>query len=307
MGFYKIDEKGFAKKVESEKINYEEQFEDWIENSPSLLYDDENQKAVLWIGRQAVADVGDNKKFPDMIGLDADGDLVIVELKKGRTPREVIAQVLEYASWGHTLSYAELNSLYVQYNKGTDNTLLIDFNNEFEQDVSEDYFNKKQKLFVIAEEISSTIKQVSKYLGDVYKMDINHLEYQVMRRDNEIFLSVEKTFGYTKPILIQLESTERWSGDNIGKLVFEGVKTVIKNDPNKIFTQKEIREFMIDKYPAMKQNTVSCSIMANCVNHTSRKHYSNQDDFYFQTEKGKYRLYDQSRDGKWNAQGQRIS
>jgi hypothetical protein len=33
-----------------------------------------------------------------LIGIDSAGDLLIVELKKGKTPREVVAQILEYAA-----------------------------------------------------------------------------------------------------------------------------------------------------------------------------------------------------------------
>ncbi len=35
--------------------------------------------------------------FSDLLGLDKDGNIVIVELKRGKTPREVVAQLLEYA------------------------------------------------------------------------------------------------------------------------------------------------------------------------------------------------------------------
>jgi RecB family endonuclease NucS len=38
--------------------------------------------------------------YIDILGLNKDGDLVIVELKRNKTPRDVIAQCLDYASWG---------------------------------------------------------------------------------------------------------------------------------------------------------------------------------------------------------------
>ncbi len=50
-----------------------------------------------------------------LIGIDASGDLVIVELKKGKTPREVIAQILEYAAWSSQLEYNDLDNLARSY------------------------------------------------------------------------------------------------------------------------------------------------------------------------------------------------
>lgn len=105
MGLYQLKniknniEEGVVEKVKPNSIDYERYFESWLENSPSLLLDDEQEgNTILWIGRQVTANVGDTEKFPDLIGIDSSGDLVIVELKKGKTPREVIAQILEYAA-----------------------------------------------------------------------------------------------------------------------------------------------------------------------------------------------------------------
>ena len=48
------------------------------------------------IGREVETDFGGSI---DILCIDAEGDLVIVELKRDRTPREVTAQALDYASW----------------------------------------------------------------------------------------------------------------------------------------------------------------------------------------------------------------
>lgn len=69
----------------------------------------------MWIGRQIMADFSDHYKFPDLIGIDADGNVVIVELKKGKTPREVVAQILEYAAWAEKLTYEKLNIITMKY------------------------------------------------------------------------------------------------------------------------------------------------------------------------------------------------
>ena len=56
---------------------------------------------VLVLGREVTTESGGRI---DILGLDRDGNLVIVECKRDRTPRDVIAQILDYASWVASLS-----------------------------------------------------------------------------------------------------------------------------------------------------------------------------------------------------------
>jgi len=310
MGLYKIDNENVAQRVKSEDIDYESLFEDWLENTPSLLFDDDSLETVLWIGRQATATVGNGVKYPDLIGIDYDGDLVIVELKKGRTPRDVIAQILEYASWGHSLGYEDLNSMFLQYAEEPTQSLLERYADQFDiEDLKEDHFNKRQKLFIVAEKIDSGVEQVSKYLCDVYKMNINHLEYEVMKTpQKECIVSVKKSFGYVKPIILSQDgTTERWGGDKIGDIVYSAVKSHVGKS-GKTFELKEIVDLVSKEHPTMRRDTIRCRITADCVNHTSRRHYpSGQKDHYYRIEKGKFRLYDPATDGKWNREGRKTN
>ena len=41
-----------------------------------------------------------------MLGVDKYGNTVIIELKRNKTPRETIAQLLEYASYVENLDYS---------------------------------------------------------------------------------------------------------------------------------------------------------------------------------------------------------
>lgn len=52
--------------------------------------------ALLLIGRQVSTAYG---KFIDLLAMDGDGKLVVIELKRDRTPREEVAQLLDYGSW----------------------------------------------------------------------------------------------------------------------------------------------------------------------------------------------------------------
>lgn len=327
MGLYQLKntkdniEAGFVEKVKSDAIDYERYFESWLENSPSLLLDDDEEgNTVLWIGRQVKANVGDAEKFPDLIGIDASGDLVLVELKKGKTPREVIAQILEYAAWGALLDYNALDDLARNYymkddfygGKSLKDIYMDVFDIEAELAI-ESFFNRKQKLYIVAEEVSPVVRQVSEHLRDCYKMNINHLEYQVLKtKEGEYLLSIEKVLGFDsiKPNEFKPGvsiSKIGWSGsEKVKDVVYKAVLEVTNGNENTTFTNKDVIRALLQKYPETNTTTVRCQIIQDCVNHTSRKHYpSGQKDLYFK-EGNVYRLYVEERDGKWDWEGNRI-
>lgn len=83
--------------VRRDKIGLEEHLEELLEQDISIISND-----LLVIGRQVRTSF---EKYIDLLCLKRNGDVVIVELKKDKAPRDVIAQVLEYASWVDDLSY----------------------------------------------------------------------------------------------------------------------------------------------------------------------------------------------------------
>ena len=86
----KIDDKLSAAEVESvDNTATEQDLEDLLVATPELLL-----QGVTLIGRQVPTDGGPL----DLLGVDADGRLVVFELKRGTLTRDAVAQVLDYAS-----------------------------------------------------------------------------------------------------------------------------------------------------------------------------------------------------------------
>lgn len=77
--------------VATSDLDLEDRLEDWLAQDPSLLGID-----LLIIGRQVQTEYGGRI---DLLGLDGEANTYVLELKRGRTPRDVVAQVLDYASW----------------------------------------------------------------------------------------------------------------------------------------------------------------------------------------------------------------
>lgn len=64
------------------------------------------------IGRQVLTSHG---KYVDLLALDGDGAIHVLELKRDRTPRDVVAQTLDYGSWVQNLSHEDVLGFYAKY------------------------------------------------------------------------------------------------------------------------------------------------------------------------------------------------
>ncbi len=73
------------------RLASEQQLEDMIVRDPRIL-----SSEWMLIGRQEVTSHGGRV---DLLAIAPDASLVLIELKRDRTPREIIAQALDYASW----------------------------------------------------------------------------------------------------------------------------------------------------------------------------------------------------------------
>ncbi len=77
--------------VPFEADHLEKDLETLIEKTPSIIGDD-----LLVIARQLHTETGG---IIDLLCIDNRGVLVLVEAKRDATPREAVAQALDYASW----------------------------------------------------------------------------------------------------------------------------------------------------------------------------------------------------------------
>jgi translation initiation factor 2 beta subunit (eIF-2beta)/eIF-5 len=152
----------------------EEDLEVLLENNPEYFFE---ESKVLIIGRQVTTNLN---TFIDLLGIDKTGNTVVVELKRGKTPRETVAQLLEYASFIENLDYSQLNEIYRDYSG--EESSLEDYHQQYFQNETDEKvsFNKSTRLIIVAQEISKEIRQTALFLRkkgiDVYCMEFKYFE-----------------------------------------------------------------------------------------------------------------------------------
>jgi hypothetical protein len=272
-------------------LDQEKYLECWLENSPWAIA----KEPLLIIGRQTSAIAEEDSMYPDLLALDKDGNLVVIELKRGRSPREVVAQILEYAAWAKELSNEDISDLANAYlDTGSGATLQAKFMETFEQD-DVPKLNLGLRLFIAAEEITPSVARSCRLLRTSYGVDISCVQFTVYRtKTGNVVVGSEYIVGREDQASTRSTSSERWSGDSpVKEVVWQAAQTVATR--SQTFAPKDVAVEVLSKFPKFKQNTITCQIISDCVNHTSRHHYPGGTDRYWLAERGKYQLYDSKR------------
>ena len=295
-------------------LEIEKHLESWLENSPWALAQDE---PILWIGRQTRATAEESTIFPDLIGIDSEGSLVIVELKKDRTPREVVAQLLEYATWADELSEEQIQQIAEEYfrTRGVcqGETFHDAFRETFELKKEEEVplLNQRLRLFVVAEEISPRVSSVCRFLRTTYGMDISCKVVSPFQTESgEMLVNIETKVGDENIVAPKARNqpssrNARWSGDKrVWEVALEAAQELTGGEATVEFTPKEVFDHILKQYPSFNGNTAGAQIIAGCPNHPSYRHHGGDHKFYWRVGSGTYRLYNSETDRE-ERQGER--
>jgi len=161
----------------SELVN-EKLLEDMIVAAPRILSDE-----WMLIGRQQNTGLGG---FVDLLAIAPDGSLVLIELKRGRTPREVVAQALDYASWVERLHAEDIDAIYRRFAPG--HSLSEDFHQRFGRELDEDSLNQSHQMIIVSSSLDDSTERIVAYLGE-RDIPINALCFQVFANGTEQLLS----------------------------------------------------------------------------------------------------------------------
>lgn len=168
---WEVQDKDVLKEIGQSMLNMESRIECWLEQDISIVAND-----FLVIGRQVVTDFGG---AIDLLCLDCNGNLVVIELKRDRTPREVTAQILDYASWVKELSNDRITELANRY-LGEHGPLEDAFRKRFQAELPET-LNERHKMLIVASEYDTSSERIINYLSETYGVAINAVTFQYFR------------------------------------------------------------------------------------------------------------------------------
>ncbi len=163
---------------------YEKDIENWFTNNREVLFSDKD--SIFIISQEKTGE-----RQADILGVDSQGYLIIIELKRGWADRTTIGQVLEYASTLSKWSYEKFNAKFKE-SKGNKKELINEFkafveNDEFQQDE----LCKKQRLFIVAPHFDDNLIKVVTWLK-TYDLPIDIAPFTLYEKDGNLLIKVHQ-------------------------------------------------------------------------------------------------------------------
>jgi hypothetical protein len=191
-----------------DRLPSEKKLEDMIVVAPRILSDE-----WMLIGRQERTISG----CLDLLAIAPDGALILIELKRDKTPREVVAQALDYASWVEALEADDIAAIYRRFAPGRD--LATDFQSRFGQPLDEDTLNDSHQVVIVATHLDDSSERIVKYLDDK-GIPINVLCFQVFANGDQQFLSrtwlmdpTQTQLSAATPVTSGKRERQPWNGE----------------------------------------------------------------------------------------------
>jgi hypothetical protein len=156
----------------------EQQLEDMIVSAPQII-----SSEWMLIGRQEQTGMGGRI---DLLAIAPDASLVLIELKRNRTPREIVAQALDYASWVEQLTSDKIVQIYQRFSNG--GNLGEAFKEHFGANLDEETLNDSHQIILVAAELDDSTERIITYLN-TKDIAINVIFFQVFQHGSDKLLS----------------------------------------------------------------------------------------------------------------------
>lgn len=165
----------------------EQRLEELLVASPDLLSDGLNI-----VARQLPTDAG----FPDLLGVDQDGRLVVLELKRGTLTRDAVAQILDYAS---DLGARDVDDLahHIEKHSGQAGVEeiedFIDWHSREYPDASE-ALEQTPRLLLVGLGVDERARRIVNFLAGA-GVDIQLLTFHAFELDGKLLLAKQVETG----------------------------------------------------------------------------------------------------------------
>ena len=188
----------------------EKDLENWISKHPELLFGGEG---ILVIS-QSIS----GQNMADILALDADGNLIVVEIKRDWSNRETVGQLLEYAAKKADVSQATLEKLHKDYWKTRQDrsdycSLLERFRKLNDEPKAEIPEPMNHRIYIVAPGSDEGLHRIIKWLKN-YGVPIDFLPFTlytaIEEMDEEFLLEIGQL---PKEQATAEPRVNKWEGD----------------------------------------------------------------------------------------------
>lgn len=218
-------------------LKEKEDLEQWIKSTPTIIGTD-----IAIIGEQVQTASGPL----DFLGIDSSGNTVIIELKRGRLPREALAQVIDYASDVSGWDISRFEEICQAYTKQSfENYLTQEFNEIELEDLA---INQSQRLLLVGFSIEESMSRMIEWLSEKYSIAINAilLNYVKTPKGDEI---LSRTVIIPEEIERRIANKKKYSipmSDDPGKYKDDILKKKLKEYFSRnLYSAQRIRDIFL--------------------------------------------------------------
>ena len=190
-------------------MDYEQRLQEIIAADLSII-----DPGLMIIGREVATPLGSRI---DVLAIDAEGNLIVIELKRARTPRGVVAQTLDYGSWIRRMTSEEIANTFIDYQrrflseaipKGINDALQERFNG------IPDELNASHRLVIVASELDPSTERIVLYLQEEYGVEINVVLFRAFQDEDRRYLT---RAWLSDPVVLSTDprpvSKGEWNGE----------------------------------------------------------------------------------------------
>jgi DNA-directed RNA polymerase subunit F len=176
-------ESDYLIKISKETLDYVNRLEKWLIDDISIL-----KPNLALLGSQVVSPYG---KMIDILAITSSGELVIIVFKRDKPNHEVIAQVLDSATWVKDLCYDELTNILNTYGKSEYKDIEEFFSATFNKNAEEIELNSDHQMIIVGSEIDESTVRIINYLAkEPYYLNINAVNFDYYKdSDGHEFLA----------------------------------------------------------------------------------------------------------------------
>lgn len=210
IGIWRLGNK--IEKVDFTPMPSEERLEAILSDDISIL--DPN---LFVFGRQVLTSFG---KYIDLLAMDADGKIIVIELKRDKTPREIVSQLLDYGSWVRGMEEEDIAAIFEAYQKkykphAAGKSFDDAFCERFGVNEMPETLNDGHELLAVASELDDSTERIVTYLSDEYGAAINVAYFRFFKENENEYLSRVWLIdpGEVEEKVTKKRGTEPWNGE----------------------------------------------------------------------------------------------